>query len=67
MTKKQRYHQLINEVQNENSLEYLTVVCSTRNKAIASKAKRLIANGEYAEALKIADPIGYRVGLNEFQ
>lgn len=66
MTKKERYNRMLNEVSTADSLDYLTVPCSSRSKQEAAKAKRLINAGNYAEALRLADPIAYQVGLNEF-
>lgn len=67
MKKKDRYHDMINEVSTAESLDYLTAQCNTRSKKTALKAKRLIAAGNFAEALKLADPIAYNVGLGEFK
>jgi hypothetical protein len=66
MTKKQKYNDMLNESSSIDSLIYLTVECSSRTKATAAKAKRLLMAGNYAEALRTADPIGYNVGFNEF-
>lgn len=57
---------MLDEVSTADSFIYLTVACSTRTKAAASKAKRLLSSGSFAEALRVADPIAYNVGLNEF-
>ena len=65
-TKKQRYNDMLNECSNRDNLEYLTVECSTRTRATATKAKRLLNAGKFAEALRLSDIIGYNVGLSEF-
>lgn len=65
--KKKLYNEMLNECSNADQLEYLTVECSTRSKAIARKAKRLMNEGNFAEALRIADKTAYNVGYNEFQ
>lgn len=67
MTKKQRYHQMLNETGTEERFIYLTVPCSTRSKKIAKKCERLIKESNYAEALRIGDIIAYQVELNEFK
>jgi len=65
--KKDRYHAMLNESCTAESLDYLTVPCSTRSKKTAQKAKRLLSERNFAEALKVADPIAYNVGLGEFK
>lgn len=66
ITKRDRYHSMLNESMTMEKYQYLTVPCSTRPKTTATKAARLLAQGKYAEALKLADPVAYNVGLNEF-
>lgn len=63
--KNQKYNRMLNECMTPEQLDYLTVVCSTRSKATANKAKKLIQAGKFAEALKLADPIAYNVGFRE--
>lgn len=64
--KTRRYNAMLNECSNYSDLEYLTIVCSSRSKYAANKAKLFLRYGDYASALKVADPIAYNVGLNDF-
>lgn len=61
------YQRMLNEVMTSGQLIYCTVPCSTRAKSTADRAKQYISKGEYARALKLADPIAYSVGLSEFE
>lgn len=65
-TKKHRYHQMINECLAVENLIYLTIECSTRSKLTARKCKQLLNSGNFADALRIGDPIAYNLGLSEF-
>lgn len=67
MNLKQLYGQSLNELTDPETLEYLTIECSTRSKKTAARAEKLIEEGNYAEALRIADPIAYQLGYNDFK
>lgn len=64
---KQEFHEYLNENMPINQLDYLTVECSTRNKQTAKKCKKLLIQGNHAEALKKGDPIAYNVAWNDYQ
>ena len=66
MKSKANYNQYLNEVLNADELDYLTVVCSTRSKGTANKAKLYLKYNDFAAALKLADPIRYNVGYNDY-
>lgn len=66
-SKRDRYEEMLDEVSTAEQLIYLTVPCSTRSKQVAQKAKRLLSNGQFAKALKLADETAYNVGFNEFK
>lgn len=65
--KQNRFDEYLDETLEPENLDYLTVICSTRSKSVANKARSLINKCQYAVALKIADRTAYNVGLNEFE
>ena len=66
-TKRDRYHQMLNEKHSASSLEYLTTTHPTRSKSITVKVARLLKEGRFAAALQLADRAEYEKGFNEFK
>lgn len=63
--REQKLIEFLDENLTIDELQYLTVVCNTRNKATAAKAKKLLRNGNLGAAIKCADPIRFNQLLNE--